>query len=122
MGALAIYVRIECVIHVRTCSTCKMASGVDILLCTLVIISIFMVNKAQFISNDCIGLMINDPKVVVATNETHTYSSLWNIRGHFGILYRKQRVKTINAMNQKWLPREKTLNLEKVCLMAHVHY
>ena len=35
-----------------------MASGVDILLCALVIFSIFMVNKVQFISSDCIGLMI----------------------------------------------------------------
>lgn len=71
------------------------ASGVDILLCTLIIISIFTVNKAQFISNDCIGLMINDPTVVISTNETHTYSSLWNIRGYFGISYRKQRVKAM---------------------------
>ena len=52
-------------------------------------------NKVQFISSDCIVLMINDSTVVVSTNKTHTYSSLWNNRAYFGILYCKQRVKAM---------------------------
>ncbi|CAB3993279.1 Hypothetical predicted protein [Paramuricea clavata] len=39
--------------------------------------------------------MMNDSAVVVSTNETHTYSSLWNIRAYFSISCRKQRVKAM---------------------------
>ncbi|CAB3999557.1 Hypothetical predicted protein, partial [Paramuricea clavata] len=72
-----------------------MASGEGVLICALVIITIFTVNKAQFISSDCIGIMMNDSAEVVSTNETHTYSSLWNIRAYFSISCRKQRVKAM---------------------------
>jgi hypothetical protein len=72
-----------------------MASREGVLICALVFITIFTVNKGQYISSDCIGIMMNDSAVVVSTNETYTYSSLWNIRAYFSISYRKQRVKAM---------------------------
>ena len=53
------------------------ASCVDMLLCALVIIAIFSINKAQFVGSNSIGIMINDPSVIVHTREMFMYSLLW---------------------------------------------
>ena len=42
----------------------QMASRVDVLLCALVVIAIFSINKDQFVGSDSIGIMINDPSVI----------------------------------------------------------
>ena len=75
-----------------------MASRVDVLLCALVVIAIFSINKVQFVGSDSIGIMINDPSVIVHTREMFMYSSLWNTRANFSTRNREHRVKALSLL------------------------
>ena len=58
----------------------KMASRTDVLLCVVIILSVFYVKKISYVSSDCIGLTMNAPYSVVPANESFIMSSLWNFR------------------------------------------
>ncbi|CAB3977558.1 Hypothetical predicted protein [Paramuricea clavata] len=64
----------------------------------VVVIAIFSINKVQFVGSDSIGIMINDPSVIVHTGETFMYSSLWNIRANFSTRNREDRVKALSLL------------------------